>query len=240
MQQRDSQPRKKRPISSHELKKARRMISQLPYLIQKDEKSRGKVGRRAGPFLQGSGDWTEYRKLQPSMEVDFHPPDVPCQDRPWHQRGLNEGEVWDRSMEALKKAQEQGYAYVLFRHGHSTSGPFRTTARSIVRKLMRGKEATPYIVRRNCIQHESVFVAAIRLPPGQTTIVERAQEFLKQRLSDGGWHIGYEVARDAEEAGIPKRILELSADCLGVTKATRRIRGDFVTCVWRYEGTNPE
>lgn len=41
-----------------------------------------------------------------------------------------------------------------------------TSARSV----MRIKEATPYVVRAHCIQHPSVFVAAIRpLPPGSPT-----------------------------------------------------------------------
>jgi hypothetical protein len=73
--------------------------------------------------------------------------------------------VWDRALEALEKAQEQGVSYVLFTHGWSTSSPGKTTARSQVRKLMRSPTATPYILRSECIQHESVFVAAIRPKP---------------------------------------------------------------------------
>src|ERR1035437_9916430 len=50
----------------------------------------------------------------------------------------------------------------MFLHGWSTSRPGNTTSRSQVRKLMQSKESTPYIVRRDCIQHDTVFVAAIR------------------------------------------------------------------------------
>jgi hypothetical protein len=111
-------------------------------------------------FKLEDGPWAEYRKLEPRpMEVDFHYPP-----------GTRKVEYWDamdaireRAFEAIKKAQADGVKWVLFTHGWSTSvGWKQTTARSQVRGLMRSKEATPYIVRSECIQHESVFVAAIR------------------------------------------------------------------------------
>ena len=71
-------------------------------------------------------------------------------------------QVFDESFEALRSAQASGVRHVLFRHGSSTSRPGQTTARSQVRGLMRSPLATPYIIRSKCIQHESVFVAAIR------------------------------------------------------------------------------
>ena len=64
--------------------------------------------------------------------------------------------------EALRVAQAEGFQYVMFRHGYSTSGPFQTTARSIVRANMRSKEATPFIIKNQSMQHNAVFVAAIR------------------------------------------------------------------------------
>jgi hypothetical protein len=75
------------------------------------------------------------------------------------------GNVWERAFEALRGAHEQGAKYVLFTHGSSTSRLGKTTARSQVRGLMRSKEATPYILRSKCIQHDTVFVAAIRPKP---------------------------------------------------------------------------
>jgi hypothetical protein len=69
------------------------------------------------------------------------------------------------ALDSLKKAHELGLLYVIFTHGHWTSRPGRQSARSQVRAAMRSKEATPYICRRDSIQHYSVFVAAIRENP---------------------------------------------------------------------------
>lgn len=102
-------------------------------------------------------DWTEYRKLPDLEEVDFH----------W--AGSGQYHDYDESMEnvysytigALRQAQLQGKKYVLFTHGSSTSRPGKKTARSQVRKAMQSSESTPYIIRKNSIQHPTVFVAAI-------------------------------------------------------------------------------
>jgi hypothetical protein len=108
------------------------------------------------------GDWTRYRQMPGLVEVDFH------------NTGLNDGgsywehmeEVRDKALAALRDAQREGIHYILFTHGRSTSRPGSTTSRSVVRGLMRSKEATPFLVRRECIQHESVFLAAIRPKSG--------------------------------------------------------------------------
>jgi hypothetical protein len=71
-------------------------------------------------------------------------------------------EISHEVLAKLKKAYENGVKWVLFIHGSSTSGPGKTTARSMVRGVMRYKDATPYICRSKCIQHETVFLAAIR------------------------------------------------------------------------------
>lgn len=111
-------------------------------------------------FRKGQGDWTQYRNLPSVVEVDFH------HDGRRDPRVMSYDEVMagvrHQALEALKSAYEQGRCYVLLIHGWSTSRIGKTTARSTVRDLMRSKEATPYINRRECIQHESVFVAAIR------------------------------------------------------------------------------
>src|SRR5262249_7335127 len=71
-------------------------------------------------------------------------------------------EVYHDTLQALEEAYNAGKRFVLFVHGSSTSRRGKETSRSVVRKVMRSKAATPYIIRRECIQHETVFVAAIR------------------------------------------------------------------------------
>ena len=113
-------------------------------------------------FKREGGDWTRYRGLAPH-EVDFHYGrrdwDVPY----WEAMD----EVRRDVMEALKQAQLDGSRWVLFRHGASTSRMGATTARSVVRGVMRSSAATPYICRRDCIQHDSVFLASIRSTPAR-------------------------------------------------------------------------
>jgi hypothetical protein len=71
-------------------------------------------------------------------------------------------EVEETVLKSLQRAYERGRPYLMFTHGGSTSRPGKTTARSVVRRVMRSKEATPYIQRSECIQHPTVFVAKIR------------------------------------------------------------------------------
>ena len=111
-------------------------------------------------MIYEGGGWKRYRDLPGVYEVDFH----------WSDHGPREmdygdamEEVHRTALNALKKAHaDPSINYVLFTHGWSTSGPFKITARSVVRGLMRSKESTPYIVKAKSIQHESVFVAAIK------------------------------------------------------------------------------
>lgn len=110
-------------------------------------------------FKKKTGDWTRYRQRGRYLEVDFHYSDYGQREIPYMQAMEN---VRDKVMQALKDAFEKELEYVIFTHGWSTSRPGRTTARSQIRRLMHSKEATPYIIRNQCIQHESVFVAAIR------------------------------------------------------------------------------
>ena len=114
-------------------------------------------------FKNGVGDWTEYRKLKPQIEINFH---VDKDDYGLGSHWENMKDAHDGSLKALIRAQNEGLKYVLFIHGWSTSRIGKTTARSQVRKLMRSAASTPYIIRSECIQHNSVFVAAIR-PKGK-------------------------------------------------------------------------
>lgn len=122
-----------------------------------------------GKFQQVVGNWTDLRGLPNMVEVDFHYEYERYQERhlPWHQREPFEvkmDQVHAEALAALKEAQAKDKQYVMLRHGSSTSGPGQRSARSVVRNLMRSKTATPYIVRSQCVEHDSVFVAAIRLP----------------------------------------------------------------------------
>jgi len=112
-------------------------------------------------FKKEYRDWVEYRKLPGLLEHDFHRfnPDPNAPKLPHYELMDN---VYKEALEVLKKAHDQGKQFVLFTHGWSTSRMGETTTRSQIRKLMRGKDATPYILRKNSIQHDSVFVAAIR------------------------------------------------------------------------------
>jgi hypothetical protein len=106
-----------------------------------------------------SGDWTRYRTLANLVEVDFHRSDEgPPEISYWEAMAR----VFDDALAALRDAQAQGKSWVLFTHGSSTSRLGKTTARSVVRGLIRSKAATPHVLRARCIQHPTVFVAAIR------------------------------------------------------------------------------
>ena len=110
------------------------------------------------------GNWVDYRQrfgLSEADEIDLH---LGRRNRNVASYDEVMGDVEQRVMDSLRKAQENGRPYVMFTHGHSTSRPGQTTARSVVRGFMRSKEATPFILRAECIQHPSVFVAKIRCP----------------------------------------------------------------------------
>ena len=116
-------------------------------------------------FQEGFGDWRKYKDLKPQEVVDFrHADRGRYADRGPRERPYDDdmAEVQEKALKALQEAQEEGMRTVLFTHGRSTSRPGEITARSQVRGLMRSKEATPYIIKKDCIQHESVFVAFIR------------------------------------------------------------------------------
>jgi hypothetical protein len=114
-------------------------------------------------FLKETGDWRRFRTLEKGMpEVDFHPGGWGEETGEFTDFHSKMDRVFERALEGLQQAQLAGNSYVLFTHRKSTSRSGRTSARSVVRKLMRSKEATPYLIRKDCIQHESVFVACIR------------------------------------------------------------------------------
>lgn len=109
-------------------------------------------------FKKDQRDWVEFRKFQDLIEFDMHWTNEPCTGS----YDENMASVLVFVHNQLKDAQQKGKKYVMFCHGHSTSRIGKTTTRSQVRKFMNSKEATPLIVRKECIQHYSVFVAAIK------------------------------------------------------------------------------
>jgi hypothetical protein len=103
-------------------------------------------------------NWTEYRSLPDLREVD-----LPfAEEQPTAPYLENMEAIKTLTLRQLQQAQADGTQHLLFTHGWSTSRLGKTTSRSVVRTVMRSKEATPYIIRKECIQHESVFVAKIR------------------------------------------------------------------------------
>ena len=110
-------------------------------------------------FQRGIGDWNRQTLgLTPEQKVDLRfgrrDPSIPYESVM--------AEVEQIVRDRLQRAQHIGLDCLMFIHGSSTSRNGKTTARSVVRKLMRSKEATPLIERRHCIQHETVFIAKIR------------------------------------------------------------------------------
>jgi hypothetical protein len=112
-------------------------------------------------FQEKPGDGREWRKETSILIINYH--DGPNYGRAyWELLKI----FHERTIEALKKAQNEGIDYVLFTHGSSTSRQGNQTARSEVRKIMRGKEGTPYIIRKGCIQYTSSFLAVVRKKGG--------------------------------------------------------------------------
>jgi hypothetical protein len=111
------------------------------------ERHRAKRTTRLRMFKKGSGPWTQYRG-EGVDEVDFHWADdnQSGPKSPYEQRMA---EVASFTVGALKSAHERCIKYVLFRHGWSTSRGGKSTSRSAVRKVMRSREATPYIAGAN-------------------------------------------------------------------------------------------
>ncbi len=115
-------------------------------------------------MLKGSGNWTQYRNLPNVMEVDFHSGRRPPEKEYWEVME----EVWEQGLDAIRGAHESGREWVLFTHGCSTSRCGATTARSVLRGLLRSRISTPYVIKAKSIQHESVLVVAIRRRPSPT------------------------------------------------------------------------
>jgi hypothetical protein len=105
------------------------------------------------------GDWTRFRNLPNLMEIDFHPHSFVGEFNCFWDKMRY---VEEKTESAIIEAYEKGYDYLLVTHGHSTSRPFMTTSRSIVRTVFRSKEITKYVFKKECIQHYSVFVFCIR------------------------------------------------------------------------------
>jgi hypothetical protein len=112
-------------------------------------------------FKTEYGDWVHFRErfaLSETDEVNLH--FGPRDGSTSYYEAMAEIEMLVN--DTLCQAQEDDRPYLMFVHGHSTSGLGKTTTRSVVRGFMRSKAATPLIVRAECIQHPTVFVAKIK------------------------------------------------------------------------------
>lgn len=115
-------------------------------------------------FQRGFGDWRQYRSrfgLSESDEIDLH---FGKRDRTKMTYAEAMAGVLQLVIAKLEEAQRNGRSYVMIIHGKSTSRRGKTTARSQVRNFMRSKHATPLIDRKQCIQHDAVFLARLRQP----------------------------------------------------------------------------
>ena len=68
-------------------------------------------------------------------------------------------------LEALASAQDDGVSYLLLHHGCAQRRRGETTARALLRALMRGPITWPYLRHADCRQYADAFLAAIRPPP---------------------------------------------------------------------------
>jgi hypothetical protein len=109
-------------------------------------------------FQKGWGDWKRYRRPD-CREVDLHFGERDRRAKTYKQAMAEITELVERT---LREAQRDGQAYIMFRHGRSTSRRGKVTARSQVRGFMRSPKATPLIQRDQCIQHETIFLAKVR------------------------------------------------------------------------------
>jgi integrase len=113
-------------------------------------------------FERGFGDWKQYRarfNLSESDEIDLH---FGKRDKSLKTFAEAMAEVTDLVVARIHEARRLGRSHVMFIHGRSTSRRGKTTARSQVRNFMRSKHATPLIERKECVQHETVFVARLK------------------------------------------------------------------------------
>lgn len=113
-------------------------------------------------FQRGHGDWKQYRSRFGLTEVDEI--DLHFGKRDPSRLSFREAMagVLTLVIARLEEAQRNGRSHVMIIHGRSTSRRGKTTARSQVRNFMRSKDATPLIHRKACIQHDTVFVVALR------------------------------------------------------------------------------
>jgi hypothetical protein len=118
-----------------------------------------RIGRLSMTVQKYEGDWRDLRKQHPErVEIDFHRGRRPY-DKPYWEC-MNE--VGIETFDAIKDAYQRGVPYLLIGHGYSTSRPFHTSARSVVRSVLRSKKVTPFVDRKNCVQHPACFLVALK------------------------------------------------------------------------------
>jgi hypothetical protein len=95
---------------------------------------------------------------QETRTIDFHygrrPPELPYMEAM--------ANVYTEALAAIRLAYEEGAPFLLIVHGYSTSRAFHVTARSMVRRLMRSKEVTPYVDRRRSVREQGRLLVALK------------------------------------------------------------------------------
>jgi hypothetical protein len=122
-------------------------------------------------FQRDFGDWRRYRSefgLTELDEIDLH---FGKRDRTRMSYSEAMAGTLNLVIAKLREAQLNGRSHVLIIHGKSTSRRGKTTARSQVRNFMRSKHATPLIDRKECIQHDSVFLARLKEPQSASQVL---------------------------------------------------------------------
>jgi len=101
--------------------------------------------------------WRDLSQLtSPPIEVDYRGDTNKPDGLAYWQRM---DQTFKAALEILKQAHKGGNTYVMFRRGLSTLRRSADYAPITIRKLMRSKEATRYIIQKNRIQQPSVFLS---------------------------------------------------------------------------------
>jgi hypothetical protein len=117
-------------------------------------------------MIHEHGDWTQYRSLPNLVEIDFHRGRRDRSKSYWECMA----EVREEAEQAIRQAYDEGRSWLLIGHGQSTSRPFHTTARSVIRRLVRDKSMTPYILRAQSICHPTCMAVRLRPRPSAPSL----------------------------------------------------------------------
>jgi len=111
-------------------------------------------------FIKKSGNLSELKDQENIREIKVSSCGTVTKAAQSRWETLNE--LWDTSLQELKKAQEDGLNFLIIKHGKAPNKRGQVSVGSQIRTLIRSHAAGPYIFRSKCMQYESAFVVAIR------------------------------------------------------------------------------